>query len=318
MTIVNEPRDQYPEVVGLGYCAYDILAITPGPPDFDEVAAQHVPELVHDGGGPVGTALAALVRLGVQAGYVGVLGRDHEGLWLRDLFLREGVEISQLRLSDSAGTNVCLILVEQTTARRAMLCHMGVQTHDLTLDEADRDYVQAARVLHLDGQFMPAAIQAAQWARATGVKVCLDANHPRPQMDELLPLVNWLIVAEPFPMAYTGITEPEAAAQALLQDGGEVLVVTHGERGCEVWTPDEHFQIDGIRIEAKDTTGAGDAFHGGFIFGMLQGWRLRQTASFANAVAAINCQTLGGRRGLPTLSQVQRLLATVQSPATNQ
>jgi ribokinase len=308
---MDERGSRHPEVVGLGYCAYDILAITPGPPDFDDVAAQHVPELVRDGGGPVGTALTALARLGARAGYVGVLGDDYEGRWLRDEFLREGVEVSRLRLSDSAGTNVCLILVEQATARRAMLCHMRVHTHELVLKEADRAYIQAARVLHLDGQFMPAAIRAAQWARAAGVQICLDANHPRPQMEELLPLVDWLVVAEPFPMAYTGNMDPEAAAELLLQGGSEVLVVTHGERGCEVWTTDERFQLDGIRIVAKDTTGAGDAFHGGFIFGMLRGWSLRQAASFANATAAINCLTLGGRRGLPAMSQVKRLLASV-------
>jgi ribokinase len=308
---MDKPSNRQLEVVGLGYCAYDILAITPGPPEFDDVRAQHVPELVRDGGGPVGTALTALARLGIRAGYVGVLGDDFEGRWLRDRFLQEDVEVSRLRLSDSTGTNVCLILVEQSTARRAMLCHMRVHPHDLALDQADRAYIQAARVLHLDGQFMPAAIRAAQWARAAGVKVCLDANHPRAQMDELLPLVDWLVAAEPFPKAYTGNVDPGAAAQRLLQGGSEVLVVTHGERGCQVWTRNERFQLDGIQIEAKDTTGAGDAFHGGFIFGMLQGWSLRQSASFANATAAINCQTLGGRRGLPTLSQVERLSASV-------
>jgi sulfofructose kinase len=310
--VMAEPQGQQPEVVGLGHCAYDILAVTPGPPDFDAVAAIHIPELVHDGGGPVGTALSTLARLGVRAGYVGVLGNDREGRWLRDLFVQERVDISRLRLSDSAGTNICLILVEQSTARRGMLCHMRVQPHDLALEDSDRAIIQTARVLHLDGQFMPAAIQAAGWARAAAVKVCLDANHPRPRLDELLPLVDWLVVAESFPGAYTGVADLEAAARALLQDGAEVLIVTQGERGCRVWTKDAHFRIDGIEIEAKDTTGAGDAFHGGFIFGMLQGWSLYQAASFANAVAAINCQTLGGRRGLPSLSQVHRLLAVFQ------
>ena len=304
---------QPPEVVGLGYCAYDILAITPQPPDFDNVAAIHVPELVHDGGGPVGTALTTLARLGMQTGYVGLLGDDREGRWLRELFVQEGVDISRLRMSGSLGTNLCLILVEQVTARRAILCHMRVHPHDLALEESDRPYIQAAHVLHLDGQFMSAAIQAAHWAKAAGVKVCLDANHPRPRLEELLPLVDWLVVAESFPTACTGIANLERAARALLEGGAEVLAVTQGERGCQVWTSDDHLLVDAFEIEATDTTGAGDAFHGGFIYGMLQGWDLRRTASFANAVAAINCQTLGGRRGLPTLSQVHSLLASVQS-----
>ncbi len=296
------------DVVGLGYCAYDILAILPGLPSFDAVSMTPLADLVHDGGGQVGTALTTLARLGARAGYVGVLGDDREGRWLRDRFIQDGVDLSRLRMSADVGTNVCLLLVEQATARRAILCHRRVGIHDLSVDEADRAYIQAARVLHLDGQFMPAAIQAARWAREAGVKVCFDGNHPRPGLDELLPLVDWLVVAEPFPAAYTHLSDPEQAAQALLSLGAGVLVVTQGEWGCRVWTAHGRFQVPGFPVRAVDTTGAGDAFHGAFIYAMLQGWTLRRAATFANAVAAINCQTLGGRRGLPTLVQVEAFL----------
>jgi sugar/nucleoside kinase (ribokinase family) len=155
---------------------------------------------------------------------------------------------------------------------------------------------------------MPAAIQAARWAQEAGVKICFDGNHPRPGLDELLPLVDWLVVAEAFPVAYTGLSDPDAAARALLDTGAEVLVVTRGENGCGVWTAETCFSVAGLQVQAVDTTGAGDAFHGGFIYAMLQGWDLKRVATFANTVAAINCQTLGGRRGLPTLDQVQSLL----------
>lgn len=296
------------DVVGLGYCAYDILAIVPGPPDFDDVLGIHLADLAHDGGGPVGTALTALARLGARTGYVGVLGDDREGIWLRDLFAQEHVDLTRLRVQSDIGTNVCLILVEKTTARRAILCHQRVDAGALMLDAADQAYIQSARALHLDGQFMPAAIQAAYWARETGTRICFDGNHPRPGLDELLPLVDWLVVARPFPTAYTELPDLEKAAQALLALGVEVLTITQGELGCQVWTANDHFQVPGFPVQATDTTGAGDAFHGGFLYAMLQGWNLRRVAAFANAVAAINCQTLGGRRGLPALTQVQALL----------
>jgi sulfofructose kinase len=296
------------DVVGLGYCAHDILALVPGVPNFDDVQMTHVAELTYDGGGQVGTALTALARLGARVGYVGLLGEDHEGRWLRDRFVGDGVDVSRLRMSAHAGTNICLLLVEQATARRTILCHRRVGTGDLILDESDRAYVQGARVLHLDGQFMPAAIQAARWAREAGHHVCFDGNHPRPGLEELLPLVDWLVVAEPFPLACTGLPDPEEAAQALLRWGAEILVVTQGERGCQIWTANTGVHIPGFSVRAIDTTGAGDAFHGAFIYAMLQGWDLERAAIFANAVAAMNCQTLGGRRGLPTLVQVQAFL----------
>jgi sulfofructose kinase len=296
------------DVVGLGYCAYDILAILPGLPDFDDVRMTHLTDLTYDGGGQVGTALTTLARLGLQAGYIGLLGDDNEGRWLRDLFLRDGVDVARLRIQAEVGTNICLLLVEQTTARRAISCHRRVGTGDLALDEDDRAYIRSARVLHLDGQFMPAAVQAARWAREAGNRVSFDGNHPRPGLEELLPLVDWLVVAQPFPSACTGLSDATEAAQALLQWGAEVLVVTQAERGCEIWTAHTHFHIPGFSVQAVDTTGAGDAFHGAFIYAMLHGWDLERGATFANAVAAMNCQTLGGRRGLPTLAQVQAFL----------
>jgi sugar/nucleoside kinase (ribokinase family) len=207
-----------------------------------------------------------------------------------------------------SGTNVCLILVEEATARRAILCAARADREALRVDEEDRAYVQAARVLHLDGQFMPAAVQAARWARQAGVKVCFDGNHPRPGLEALLPLVDWLVVAEPFPAAQTGLEDPEAAARALLDLGPELVVVTLGERGCAVWTRQEHFRVPGFPVKAVDTTGAGDAFHGAFLYARLQGWDLRRVVTFANAAAALNCRTLGGRRGLPTRAQVDDLL----------
>ena len=302
------------DVVGLGYCAYDILAIAPRIPEFDDVHMTHLADLVHDGGGPVGTALTALARLGARPGYVGVLGDDREGRWLRERFVADRVDVTRLRVDRRVGTNVCLILVDQASARRSILCHPRVQATDLALDADDRAYIQSARVLHLDGQFMPAAIQAARWARAAGVKVCFDGNHPRPGVTELLPLVDWLVVAEAFPAAYTGLADPDAAAQALLAEGAAVLVVTQGARGCRVWAADspvmeEGLHVPGFAVDAVDTTGAGDAFHGGFLYAMLQGWDLARVATFANAVAAINCRTLGGRRGLPTRDEVAALLA---------
>ncbi len=299
------------DVVGLGYCAYDILAITPEAPDFDGVAAVHLRNLVTDGGGPVATALVCLARLGAQVGYVGLLGSDREGRWLRDRFLEEGVDVSRLRLRDDVATNVCLILVEEGSGRRAMLCHQGVSAGDLVLDGADRAAVQGARVLHLDGQFLPAAVEAARWMRQAGGKVCFDGNHPRPGLDELLPLVDWLVVAESFPARYTGQADPEVAARDLLALGPELVVVTEGEKGCRVWTARERFDVPAFSVAVVDTTGAGDAFHGAWIYGMLQGWDLRRVASFANAVAGLNCGTLGGQRGLPGPARVEALVGQV-------
>jgi sulfofructose kinase len=301
---IRQPVD----VVGLGYCVLDILAVLETPPEFDSPYGQHVSALTRSGGGPVGTALVALARLGVPTGYLGVLGDDDEGRALRDEFVREGVDVRRLRISGQVGTNVCLLLVEGGTGRRAILCHRRVSPEALRLTDADRAYVQAAQVLHLDTQFLPAAIQAARWAREANVVVSLDAYHPKPGLDSLLPWVDWLVVSEAFPHEQTGEDDLERAAAQLLDLGPRLLAVTHGERGCRVWAGGESFSRPAFQVPVVDTTGAGDAFHGGFVYAMLQGWRLRRVVEFASAVAALNCQTLGGRPGLPTLGQVEAFL----------
>ncbi|MGD8397747.1 MAG: PfkB family carbohydrate kinase [Anaerolineae bacterium] len=301
-------RPSPPSIVGLGYCTYDILALVPHVPEFDDVYMVHVSELIHDGGGQVGTALVAAARLGARTGYIGALDDDREGQQLREMFEAEGVDVSRLRVVPGSGTNVCIILVNEGTAGRSILCAARASREALHLDTTDRAYVETAQVLHLDGQFMPAAIQAARWAKKAGTLVCFDGNHPRPGLDTLLPLVNWLVVAAPFPQAYTGVATPHEAAQALLALGPELLVVTHGEKGCEVWTRQTHFSVPGFEVDAVDTTGAGDAFHGAFLYAMVQQWTLARAARFANAVAALNCRTLGGRRGLPTLAQARAFL----------
>jgi sulfofructose kinase len=140
------------------------------------------------------------------------------------------------------------------------------------------------------------------------VTVCFDGNHPRAGLGELLPLVDWLVVAETFPTTYTGNPNPCEAADELLDLGAEVLIVTQGSRGCSVHTGRERFHVPALTVQAVDTTGAGDAFHGAFIYAMAQGWRLERAAAFSNAAAALNCLTLGGRRGLPALSQVLRAM----------
>jgi ribokinase len=242
------------------------------------------------------------------------VGDDKEGRWLRGLFLKDGVGVERMRFSNTCGTNVCVILVDQASAQRSILCHRRTSPTDLTLSEADLAYIESARVLHLDGQFMPAAIEAAVRAQRTGVKVCYDGNHSRDQLEELLPLVDWLVVAESFPGEVTGESDLTIAAQMLVDLGPELVVVTKGAEGCQAWTQEGTWVSPGFAVQPVDTTGAGDAFHGGFIYGMLQGWEHAHVFRFANALAALNCLTLGGRRGLPRLEGVLEFLRSGSPP----
>jgi ribokinase len=155
---------------------------------------------------------------------------------------------------------------------------------------------------------MEAAISTAQRMRQAGGTVVLDANKPRARLEELLRWVDVLITNAYFPGAYTGKRKLGDAAQALQQRGAKLVVTTLGERGCSCFTQDKAWHVPGFAVPVVDTTGAGDAFHGAFIYGLLREWPILRTAEFANAVAALNCTGLGGRSALPSLEQTLSFL----------
>ena len=99
------------DVVGLGYCSLDYLGIVPGRPDFD-VDTVSLDDFAKNSGGPVSTALVALARLGARTGYIGVLGEDEGGVFLKGEFEREGVDLSRLRVQGAS-----LQLLDQLVAR---------------------------------------------------------------------------------------------------------------------------------------------------------------------------------------------------------
>ena len=293
-------------VLGLGYCSSDYLGITPRLPDFDQDTVS-MPAFAADGGGPVATALVALARLGVPVGYLGVLGDDRDGHAAYAALAGEGVAMQHVVVQAGGRMPVCMVLVEEGSGRRAIFCYRGA-LEDYALTDAARADLRRARILHIDGHSVGAVEEAAALVHAAGGSVVFDANRPRPHIERFLACTDILIGASTFPQAMTGIADLAEASRRLMAFGPRLVVTTLGPAGCFCYTQAEQFDAPGFRVAALDTTGAGDAFHGGFIYGLLQGWPLRQTARFANAVAALNCRQLGGRRGQPTLAEVERFL----------
>jgi sugar/nucleoside kinase (ribokinase family) len=296
------------DVIGMGYCSDDYLGVTPQLAAFDGDTVS-MTAFARDGGGPVSTALATLTRLGASASYLGVLGDDESGQFLFDLFVQTNVDVAHVRRQAGGRTPVCMVMVEQDTGRRSIHCYRGT-LRDYELTDASRADLRRARFLHIDGHSIGAVEEAARLVHDAGGQVVFDANRPRPQVERFLACTDVLIAASTFPSALTGIQDLEEASRRLLVSGPRLVVTTLGRRGCFVLSPVETFYAPGFAVDVVDTTGAGDAFHGGFIYGLLHHWPLGETARFANAVAALNCRQLGGRRGLPRLAEVEALLST--------
>ena len=293
-----------PDVIGIGLCTADMLFVVPQPPAFG--SATHASQYLRQSGGPVATALVTLARLGVSTRFIGKIGDDPEGLFIRDEFQKEGVDVSRLTVESDALSRAVLVLVDQATGDRCFTFRPETDA-PLTASDLNRQEIASTRVLHLDDADEP-SIQAAKWAKAAGVTVVFDGTWHNELLIELLPLVDIPIVSEVFVEEWMPGAPPEVVVQRLCEFGARIAVLTLGERGCVAKWEEGLFAFPALPVDVVDTTGAGDAFHGAFIYGVLQEWSVAETIRFASAVASLNCRQLGGRSGLPTLGEAHRFL----------
>ncbi len=294
------------DVVGLGFSSIDLVGLTLALPELDHGVP--LSDITRQGGGPVAQAMVTLARLGASAGFIGRLADDEAGVEMRRQLEAEGVDLAQLQIEPGSRSAQCLILVHEPTGKRSMCCFAG-STGPIRPDLVDVDYLTSGRILHLDGIAPEAALWAATAAKARGVAVSLDAGGPSEELFPLLSAVDILIAAEAFAASLDPGSSVEVAADHLLQLGPSLVVITCGDKGAYTRRAEEGFWTLALAVDVVDTTGAGDVFHGGFLFGLLQGWDLRTVAEFAGATAALKCTTLGGRAGIPTFPAVLAFLA---------
>jgi sugar/nucleoside kinase (ribokinase family) len=298
------------DVVGLGVSVIDIVQRVDHFATGEEV--QRALDVAVQGGGPVATALVTLARLGASVAMVDVVGDDWKGELILQEFRREGVCVDHVRQAAGCCSALACVLVRRDDGARTIVYHPGT-TPELSPFDLPRALIESARVLHVNGRHWRACLEASAWAREAGVGVSFDggAHRYRPEMRALLPLTDVCIVARDFAQRYTGETEAPKAAVLLLEQGPDLVAITDGVRGSWVHARGQgaFYQPAYLLPQVVDTTGCGDSFHGAFLFGLLKGIGLKETASLASAVAALNSQRLGGREGLPSLGQVEEFLS---------
>ncbi len=297
-------------ICGIGVLVRDITVQVARPPGPDEkVPAQ---AFVESGGGPVPTALVAARRLGSRVAFGGVVGRDASGAFLREDLSREGVEITALR-EDAAFTTPVSVITASGARRSVVEVRQDPQLPDSeSLTEALGPRLEACALLLVDGRFPCAQAAAAERVHAAGGAVMLDAGHPRPGVDALLPHVDIALLSHSYPAA---LALPRAAWDGFLRELLERLApgprrlagLTLGQDGCVLLD-----QAGGVRrhaavpVEALDTTGAGDVFHGAFAHGLVRGLSVDDAARFAAAAASAKCRGLTGRAPLPAAAELAR------------
>ena len=259
-------------------------------------------------GGQVATAVVACQYWGMTTRYVGILGDDAAGALHREAFREAGVEAQVVTVAGGASPQ-SLILVDGG-GERTVLCRRDDRVA-LKPGHLDPAWIVNARALHVDGFDTEAATVAAGWARDAGIPVIADLDELYPGIEKLLPNVDYLIVSRDIPGRLTGESDLEMALRQMQRRYNcRLAAATLGQEGVLAWDGKRLHEAPAYAVSVVDTTGAGDIFHAGFIYGLLRGWPLERQLDFGCAAAAINCMAVGARGGVQTVEAIEQFMAT--------
>jgi sulfofructose kinase len=299
-------QDKPFDVVGMGLNSVDFLSAVPEFPTLN--SKMQILRFSKQGGGQVATALVALSRWGVKTKYIGKVGEDDLGQFSLNSIRQEGVDVSSVTIEPNATNQFAMIIVDGPTGERTILWNRDDRLM-YRRRELHKDEVCSGKVLHLDGHDIQAALQCARWAKEERIPIILDLDKVAPLTSELIKEIDFVITSSRFPILYTGISNQKNALLELQKHTTGFLCATLGHEGAVALVNGEFLHVKGFEINTVDTTGAGDVFHGGFIYGLLQNWEVEKILQFANAVAALKCRDMGGRKAIATLEEIQKFLS---------
>lgn len=305
---MSHTSDRAPlDVLGLGESSVDHVNLLPAAPLARGTASKlRISSAFDAAGGQIASMLAACSSLGLRAGYLGPLGNDDNARLIRSELESRRVDLSHVIVQD-APARFAIILVDESTGERTVLWH---RDPGLDIAEGQIDPLAlSARVLHVDDVDEVAAIRTAKMASSRGLTVTSDLDRVTERTPELIASVSIPIFAEHVPPTLTGERDPERALRKLRTEHPGLLCVTLGTAGSMALDGDRVFHVPAFRVHAVDTTGAGDVFRAGFVYGLLAGWPTLDILRFANAAAAVSCTRLGAMGSAPTLTDVEQMLA---------
>jgi sugar/nucleoside kinase (ribokinase family) len=302
--------DKQFDAAGFGVNAVDHLLVVPEYPNSD--SKTRLVRHQQGAGGQTASAIVALQRLGMRTTYAGRFGTDDEGRFGLQSLKDEGIDVEFAESIEGARTQVGYIIIEAERGERTVIWNRDERLA-YTTEDAPVEFAGRARVIHLDSHDPLACALMAREARAAGTIVSADIDNVYDGLPELLPLIDVLISSKEFPRLLTGIEDAHAALVEIKSRYGCAIVgLTKGGRGATVFCGGEFLETPAFQVPGGcvDTTGAGDAFHGGFLYAMLRGEEIEASMKIGCAVAALGCRVLGARTGLPTRAELDAFLAT--------
>ena len=295
------------DVVGIGLNATDTMIVIPHFPSY----AGKVPFLkeILSPGGQVASAMVCCSKLGLRAKYIGTMGDDERGQIQWESLQSTGVNLDHVQRRQNCANQSAYILIDQTTGERTVFWSRPEGLR-LEPEEITPEQITSARLLLIDGHDTPAMARAARIARQSGIPVVVDIDTLYKGFEDVMTNVDYLITASEFPERWTGEADPCKALQ-LLQDtyGMKVASMTLGAHGSLALTEGRFYYSPAFVVNCLDTTGAGDIFHGGFCYAVVEGMPIAEALDFSNAMAALNCTAMGARGRIASVEEARDLIA---------
>jgi ribokinase len=297
------------DVVGFGALNLDRLFKVNMIAKEEEEAS--VLDFKESGGGSAANTIVGLTRLEIKTGFIGKVAADREGKCLLNELKKEGVDINGVTISEVGRTGTVMGYVDPN-ADRALYVDPGVNDQ-LDFNDINVDYVSGADFLHLSSFVgeKPFKAQKQLIKIFSDVKLCFDPGtlYAKKGLTILKPLLKRSYTLFPNEIEVRLITGQNYlnGAKKLIDLGAEIVAIKLGKRGCYVSDGKESHLIKSYKIEAVDTTGAGDAFCAGFIYGLINGKDLYKCGKLGNFVASRCVSKMGARTGLPQITDLKAI-----------
>lgn len=296
------------DAVGFGTNAVDYLVVVPEYPEFNSKV--ELDDYTQLAGGEIASTMAGLRRLGMKTSYIGRFGDDGAGSFGLQTLREEGVDVTYAEQIPGAQTQIAFIIIDRKSGERTIIWKrdrkLGFSPSDAPLEMAAK-----TKIFHATPHDTLACIEMAREAGKRGAIVSIDIDNVFEGLLDMIPLIDIFISSAEFPEKLVGIKDRhESLREIKARFGCPIVGMTLGEQGSLLLCEDKFIKTRGYTVPGgcQDTTGAGDAFRVGFLYGLLKGESVEVSAELANAVAALKCREIGARTALPNEKELKELL----------
>jgi sulfofructose kinase len=293
-------------IVGLGASVMDYLQLVDTFPKANTKIRSKGASL--QGGGSAMTALVTLAKLGMSTQACSVVGDDTLGKMIVTDLKHHNVGTANIQKQTKSTSSLSSVVITNKT--RTIIGHYDLE-NKLKINKVKVGFWNNVSLLHLDGHHAHAALAAAKLVKKAGGLISVDGGHASPDIEALLPLADIIIMSETF---ITEQLKKDTVANQIRKlyrrYQPKVLIITRGDKGVWYWENHKVNKVPAFRVKAKDTTGAGDVFHGAFLYAYLKNYSLVDAITFAQAASALKVQYVGARTGIPSYKSIKDFLKT--------